>query len=97
MLTKASCHWYTTCRISVHIFFQAIFAGDFHLAGFNRQICAENSSSNSSAVAAVTEVASSVTRKQLGIVDFDADRFAHAVSLHSEDWVARRVKSMALY
>jgi len=82
MLTKAPCHWYSTCRVMIHVFFDVFFASNFHFACLYCKVAAKNSTCDSSAVAAVTEMASSMARKELRVVDFDTDGAAEAVSLH---------------
>ena len=82
MLAEASGHRGSACRISVHEFCEVILASDFHLFSLNGEICTEHSAGNSSAVPAVAEMAPSMAREQIRVVDFDSNGTAKTVSLH---------------
>jgi hypothetical protein len=74
----------------INVLFNILFAADFHLAGFYREICSEHSTGNPSAVTTMAEMASPVTREKLRVVNLDGNGATQTVSFH-EVFGCRRI------
>jgi hypothetical protein len=82
MLTEASCHRDPARRVFVHEFFEVFFTDDFHFFSLDGEVCAKDTSGNSSTVSTVAEVTSPMAGEEFRVDHFDGDRATQAMSLH---------------